>query len=347
MGQVSIWTSVDGKVWQARTNPWDSLVFATGRCVAAGSGLLVAGADVFASDGPVLQSSTDGITWTPHASAADLVSPREVAFGSGLWVLGMQKNGAGHIVMTSPDGATWTQQTTPVDGSGGQQGNTVCWDGTNFVLGVKVGGGGGAALTSPDGVTWSTHTSTAKSFTSASRTSAPDAVTIGGISPFPFIGIVDILGGLDLSSRDAQHYSLDNGVVWASPEFGFQALDAVWDGGQFVATDGGSIWTNPNGTGSGGGWVNNPHSTGLGDLNSVTYSPTHGLYVAAGTAASHSPGPFFASSTDLTTWTLRPTSFDGDSSCVVNMVRWDSLLGLFVAVGNAPFTITPGSWILG
>jgi len=116
-------------------NDWEGVAYGNGVFVAVSS----------TGSGNRVMTSTDGITWTPRASASDS-NWQAVTYGNGLFVaVGT------NAVMTSADGITWTSRTA-VNGS---------WD--------SVAGCGGmfvavSSVTSPyvmsssDGITWTQRT---------------------------------------------------------------------------------------------------------------------------------------------------------------------------------------------
>jgi hypothetical protein len=110
----------------------------------------------------ICTSDDDGVTWTERASPwlafTDGAFVQEVAWSrtQNLFVaVGTSRSGTiapFPVVMTSPDGITWTNQVTPMDG-----GTSV--DGVTFdvALGLWIAVGAGAThsiMTSPDGSTW-------------------------------------------------------------------------------------------------------------------------------------------------------------------------------------------------
>lgn len=187
----TVLTSPNGETWTSRSsgtaNSLLAVAWAGGKFVAVGG-----------NSGTALTSS-DGITWTKQ----DLSG---INLGGLPWILsGVASSGtqfaavgtvsgfsASEVILTSPDGVTWTARSymatahaglraiassgtrfVAVGGSGeilssadgitwtAQSSGTtfgldsVVWSGTQFV----VGGDGGTVLTSPDGLTWSSRTS--------------------------------------------------------------------------------------------------------------------------------------------------------------------------------------------
>ena len=84
----------------------------------------------------------------PLGTLASTYVPPSTPGGAGLWVAA----GASGRLATSPDGATWTQQTSSF---GTYDIGAVAHDGTQWVA----AGASGKLATSPDGATWTPQTS--------------------------------------------------------------------------------------------------------------------------------------------------------------------------------------------
>lgn len=152
-GSSGISTSVDGAAWTARTSAitgslarvaWDS---DNGRFVCIGNSTQI-------------QSSTAGTSaWTlrTNPSGAALFG-LHYSVDQGLWVI----VGASATVLTSPDGVTWTDQSSRVPGAiTGVTFNDVTFDDVNLVW--VAFGEGGSVMTTPDPTTtdWTDRTSAA------------------------------------------------------------------------------------------------------------------------------------------------------------------------------------------
>ncbi|OFZ67764.1 MAG: hypothetical protein A2V79_01290 [Betaproteobacteria bacterium RBG_16_56_24] len=108
--------------------------------------------------------STDGVNWSVAQSALTTFYPQDVEWNGTLFIAvgATDANfGAKPVLMTSPDGVTWTTQTLPasIADSAGVL-NHVTRDGTQYIAVGSNGGSGQVAgnrfiLTSLDGVTWS------------------------------------------------------------------------------------------------------------------------------------------------------------------------------------------------
>ncbi len=190
------------------------------------------------------------------------------------------------LIVTSPDGLTWTRRSTPA--SVGLV-RDVAWSGDKFVA-VGEGPGdrfvavgkdttGPKFLTSPDGVTWSAQTIPADGYLSAVTWGGSQFVAVGTQGqprrPLPLI----------VTSPD--------GVMWTerSPPASAESLEGVaWSGERFVAVGTGTILTSPDGV----TW-------------SAQSSPTHSLLSAVTWSGSQfvAVGPVIMTSPDGMIWTIR------------------------------------------
>ena len=146
--------------------------------------------------------------------------PAVVWTGTQFVAVGGYYPGSGSSILTSPDGLTWTKQTTGIIYTL----SDVVWTGTQFVA----VGGHGSILTSPDGVTWT-------------QRSSGTSLSLSGIawSGTRFIAVGDV--GIVLSSTD--------GITWVSQRIGNPLFGVAYSGSQFVAVgEFGSIYTSPDGT---------------------------------------------------------------------------------------------------
>lgn len=133
-------TSTDGITWVTRT-----AAIPASRTVLPvfGNNVWVGASGAFG--GPATSTSTDAITWVTQTSNFGSTSPGDIAFGNGLFLVGMA-NGTAH---RSTDGITWV---TSVSGStsiyGVAYGNVWAYGANNGVI-----------QTSTDAITWTTQTS--------------------------------------------------------------------------------------------------------------------------------------------------------------------------------------------
>jgi hypothetical protein len=134
-----IWTSADAVDWTNRSAP-----FFPYNAIAGNTGTLVGvgGRDTFAM---FIATSTDGgVTWKDH-SLMTTTDRLQAALWNGSQFVSVGSHGR---VMTSPNGETWTPQTSGTTAflSG------IAWNGHQFVV-----VGDTAFLTSPDAATWTAH----------------------------------------------------------------------------------------------------------------------------------------------------------------------------------------------
>ena len=140
------------------------------------------------------------------------------------------------IILTSPDGVTWTQQATNTYGVL----ISIIWSGTQFVaVGYNIQPIESIILTSPDGVTW---TQQAVGLFSGA---AIFSIAYNGSDQYVALGI-DIAAGfanLILTSPD--------GVTWTQQtnnQDTYIPLSVVYGGGQYMSVGGVGLGSNPNTT---------------------------------------------------------------------------------------------------
>ncbi|MEO8235611.1 MAG: hypothetical protein ABI549_09380, partial [Flavobacterium sp.] len=93
-------------------------------------------------------ASTAQSTWTARSSSAPGSQWRSVIYANGKFVAV-----GSNIVMTSPDGITWTTRTAAANNNW----NSVTYGNSLFVA-VSNSGTGNRVMTSPDGITWTSRT---------------------------------------------------------------------------------------------------------------------------------------------------------------------------------------------
>jgi uncharacterized protein YjbI with pentapeptide repeats len=283
-------------------------VFNYWRSIATNGSILVAVASASNGTSPAststghrVMTSTDGINWTPRASAADNAW-MSVCWGNNLFVA-VSNSGTGNRVMTSPDGITWTIRTSAADNSW----NSVTF-GNNLFVAVASTGTGNRVMTSSDGITWTT------------RTSAADnnwqGVTFGNSL---FVAVASTgTGNRVMTSTNGINWTIRNSSAnnsWCAVCYGNGLFVAVAgsgsaaDNNRVMYSSDGITWTQAAGN------VNN-HTC-------ITYG--NGLYVAL---AMSTIGQRVMTSPDAINWTTRNSSYDSGWSGIIYFNN------MFIGVGN-------------
>jgi hypothetical protein len=205
-------------------------------------------------------------TWTWRNPLPTGESLNGVTYGSGQFVV-VSVSG---LILTSPDGGTWTSRTS------GNNLRAVTYGGGQFVA-VGDGNTTSTIVTSPDGVTWTSRVS-------GTTTTSLDSVTYGG-GQFMAVGPNDTI----VTSPD--------GVTWTSRVSGTTGTSfngVIYGSGQFVVVGfNGEIITSPDGV----TWTSRVSGTTGISFNGVTYGG--GKFVAVGA------GGVIVTSPDGVTWTSR------------------------------------------
>jgi hypothetical protein len=157
------------------------------------------------------------------------------------------------FIGTSPDGITWTSQNSGTS----QRLYGVIWTGTQYLV---VGGNTGSTiLTSPDGNTWTSRTSSVSNGIQSVAWNGSRLVAVGGFG--------DII-----SSSDGVNWTVEiSGTIE-------HLTDVIWSGAEFVAVgNAGTILTSPDGI----NWTSQPSNTSE-HLTGAAWGA--GKYVVTGTA---------------------------------------------------------------
>ncbi len=202
---------------------------------------------------------------SPWEWDAPVASPVNAAtYGNGQWVA----VGNSGWIGTSPDGVTWTQQTSPVT----TKLLDVIWTGSQYMA----VGFAGTILTSPDGVTWQASNS------------------ISGVYDLYSVvwsGSQYLLVGRLPSTTRSYVWTSSDGHVWAQRLYGPDTtyLHPIWSGTLFVLLDNkGNVSTSP----TGANWTT--QNISASGLNEVAWSGTEYL-ITQWTTVYTSP--------DAVTWT--------------------------------------------
>lgn len=293
-GANKLYTSSDGITWtQCLCGPITNIFGVAW----SGNKFVAVGGSV---DSDIL-TSTDGINWdsqtVPPPTAFDQPRNQFGTVGSVSWS-GKQfiATADGGLIITSPDGVTWTNQS-----SGSSQSLAAAtWTGSQYIaVGAELKPRGisrGAIYTSPDAITW-THRDAATDMPLYSIAQSPTRlVAVGAIG-----AIVTSTNGVDWTSVGDPNSTIN----------AFQSV--IWAGNQFVAVGGRNgvdpavVATSPDGI----QWTVRDLPAEWGTiLQGVAWNGSQ--FVAVGWSG------VIITSPDAVTWTLQPklTSFEGYSDVV-------------------------------
>ena len=170
-------TSPDALVWTTRTS--GQTVNVNG--VAAGAGALVA----VGNTGLIIRSSDAGVTWAPQTVPASVgvatTTFRAVIFAGGQFVaIGQDQIGLvlSTVIVTSPDGTTWTRRDVPYT----QSARAITYTGSRYI----VGGGTSTILTSTDAIAWTAETSNNSLLIFGLANSSAGTVAVGSAGGIQF-----------------------------------------------------------------------------------------------------------------------------------------------------------------
>lgn len=173
----SIRTSPDALVWSTRTSGQTTAL----RGVAAGAGALVAVGDT----GLIIRSSDAGVTWAPPTVPTSVgvatTTFRAVIFAGGQFVaVGQDQIGLvlSTVIVTSPDGTTWTRRDVPYT----QSARAITYTGSRYI----VGGGTSTILTSTDAIAWTAETSNNAGLVLGLANSSAGTVAVGSAGGIQF-----------------------------------------------------------------------------------------------------------------------------------------------------------------
>lgn len=259
-------------------------------------------------------------SWTEQTSGFSTDTIESVSYGNGTFVA---VSGGGRVE-TSPDGVTWTAQSSPIAGQ---------INGSTFGNGLFViAGQAGALATSPNGIAWTSRTSNFGLGTITGLTygnnlyvatgdnvivTSPDGVTWTSRSSGQGAGSnlysaaygngTYIVAGVSSTNTPILSYST-NGTTWTSVATGFGSSTiaaAAYGNGLFVIGGfSGQIMTSPNGT----TWTSRTSGFGATNILGLTYGD--GLFVAVGIGGKISTSP------DGINWTLQTSGITFNQSGV-------------------------------
>ena len=387
------------------------VTYSSGQFVAVGVAFTVNTSYGIVTWSDIIQTSPDGITWTSHVlpagtsgtSIAESAGLNGVTYGNGQFVaVGTSYNVNGNgsdtwsdVILTSPDGITWTSRALPSDGTSGKDSDLTSGilEGVTYGNGQFVAVGGywtttsGAnnttintwsdvILTSPDGITWTSAALPSGTSGTSTNSSVTEAGLYGvtyGNGQFVAVGeyLITTSGANNSTTTTWSDVILTSpdGSTWTSRALpsgtsGTSANSSVTDTGlygvtygkgQFVAV-GGSFNYNNNGSNTviltspdGITWTSpvlpsGMFGSGINGAYLVNVIYGNGYFVAPGCyyTANNSSGTWnwtdvIVTSPDGITWTSAalPSGTSGTDSPAINQldsVAYNS--GTFVVVGN-------------
>ncbi|MCB0968042.1 MAG: hypothetical protein KDB37_14500 [Ilumatobacter sp.] len=220
-------------------------------------------------------------------------------------------SGTGQRAMTSPDGVTWTQRTTPAD----RGWDGIAW-GNGLFVAVSATLGAAEVMTSPDGTTWTQRAT-------PTNNSWHDVCWAASLGLFVAVGS-------DYETTHAAMTSPD-GIAWtlrSTPGNGYQGVTWSPDAGLFVAVGTDKLMTSPDGI----TWT--ARTVASEEWKHAAYSPDESIWVVVGVSGVTNRA---LSSPDGITWTARATP----NQRAWRRVEWIDGLR-FVAIANGGAT---GNWM--
>lgn len=248
-------TSPDATTWTARTSGTTGTI----NGLAYGNGVYV-----LVSDQPRIRYSADAVSWSAGTTPA--TTPNAVAYSSALRLFCVVGNTG--LVTTSPDGATWTVQTSGTTDNL----SDVHWGGDTFVA----TSGAGTVITSPDGIRWTTRT---------------DGVPALSWTATAYVNGRHLLGANDTG---APLNLSDDGIKWVPRGNTFNGVSLIVSNGRRIVLVTGPIRANATAS----------TYASLADLEDDSLAPVPGTYKwiadAAGTYVRLGSAPFGTVTADAT-----------------------------------------------
>ena len=251
------------------------------------------------------------ITWTARTPASSTWI--EVVWADTLSLfVAIKQNTGSSVIMTSPDGATWTQRTTPATGSPFWEG--ICWSSSLGLL-VAVGSSGTSrVMTSPDGINWTSRT-------------ASTAATWKRVAWIPTVNL--FVSGANAWGVNVNVMTSPDGVTWTtrnSPVF--QSRGFAWSPSLAlivaVSDTVPHILTSPDGI----NWTTRTIS-GTPTFTDIAWSGSLAMFVATS-----SSDPLLARSTDGINWTGYNASLPHGVSDFMKCIAWAPEISTFVMLGK-------------
>jgi len=272
---------------------------------------IVAVALVVTFGAPATTFAAASTVWTAHPASDETGVYRGIAWSPELGIFVAAANG---FVMTSPDGITWTTQTTPSASGSASTWRSVAWSpqlNLFVVVGSTSPGTSQNVITSPDGINWTLRSQPDSRVWSAVVWSPEQSQFVATVAPAS--GSMTSPDGITWTNAPVM--TVVGGartVIWAAQD------------SQYVATRSPSavIHTSPDGI----TWTQ--HVAPLASFG-VAYAPSLDTYVAVG-------GSGLMTSSDAATWTTQTSSVTNLRSVV-----WSAENNEFVAVGPGGIVSSP------
>jgi hypothetical protein len=319
----TIMTSIDGINWEAQVAPNNNALYS----VAWSPSLGLFAAVSSNGTGNRVSTSPDGKIWTSRTSAANVTWVSICwAASISLFVAVAADGTTSNNVMTSPNGITWTSRTSTNTGW-----YSIAWA-PSIPLLVAVGqtGTGNRVMTSPDGVNWTSRTSAADNpWTSVCWSSSLSLFVAVASTGSTSNIIMTSSNGTSWTSRTSPNTNNWRSVTWASGLSLFVAVSSSGSANRVMTSPDGTTWTSRT-------------TTGVDvEYYSISYSPSLNTLAAGGTGTGNYTVNKMSYSTNATSWTLLPTSYDlGLYSDII----WEDSLDLFIPVcfsGNKQIMTSP------
>ena len=289
--------SNSGRVWTQRLSPTTENIYE-----------VVYGNGIFVGAGLIPVRSVDGINWTlgTQPSGTDW-GCKAIAYGKGLFVMGVNGGTSTYRIFTSPDGITWTGRS--VTSASGEYVDGIAYGNNIFVVSISNGENSLRISTSTNGTTWTNRTppSFAMHFPGSkvafcngyffilNGSNTEYARSVDGVtwtkftSPLASQAKITYGNNLYVMTGYAGHYGVatsTNGTTWtkhttAFTNAGLTSSDYIYasifaNGLFIVASSNGKLITSTDGI----NWTQNITEFGTRSINGIDYG--NGMYVAVG-----------------------------------------------------------------
>jgi hypothetical protein len=246
VGSFNVMTSPDGITWTAQANTyssqWSSVTYGNGTFVAVAS-----------LGDTVVSTSQDGIHWYSNTAPSRVWNA--VTFGNGVFVAvgGPVPSSFGNFIMTSPDGANWTEVFAQEDYNKGL--GSVTYGNGLFVAFANYEGYPVCLVSQDNGVTWTTPSS----IVGAQQSGSTSVVYGNGI----FVRVASVTAPYVITSFDGLNWTpvIAPASSWTSVTYGNGVFVAVANTSPYVMTSTNGVdWSaesSPNGSWTSVTYANN------------------------------------------------------------------------------------------